>query len=341
MNYLINLGAWNSVFAVPCAVVDQHIKLAGSAQLKVLLWLLRHAGDSCDPEEMSVALGLAKMDICDAMQYWVEAGLILQKEEGFVPVQAQPSSATAAIPAPCDETIQKAETGSALKASEKKKILPRPHSLDPAEITRRLSDADEIRAMMDMVETIFGRPLSTPEIGRVIDLHDWYGLPADVIIMMVQYAVGLGKCNMNYIEKMASDWAENDITTHERAEERIAELDRRQQAWREISSLFGIQKRQPSDSEVQSVCRWLYEWKFSREMLKEAYNRCVDSTGSVRFSYINRILERWHKENICTLEQASKEDSRSAKGKKNSASQERKPSYDLDAFEKMILQEEL
>ena len=45
MKFSINLGMWNSVFAVPTQVVDQHLKLAGGVHLKVLLWLLRHAGD--------------------------------------------------------------------------------------------------------------------------------------------------------------------------------------------------------------------------------------------------------------------------------------------------------
>ena len=50
MSFSINLGAWNSVFAVPCSLVDQHIKLAGALQLKVLLWVLRHAGESLTVE---------------------------------------------------------------------------------------------------------------------------------------------------------------------------------------------------------------------------------------------------------------------------------------------------
>ena len=45
MKFSINLGAWNSVFAIPTQVVDQHLKLAGGVHLKVLLWLLRHAGN--------------------------------------------------------------------------------------------------------------------------------------------------------------------------------------------------------------------------------------------------------------------------------------------------------
>ena len=44
MSYHINLGQWNSVFAVPASLVDQHIKLASEAQLKVLLYILRHSG---------------------------------------------------------------------------------------------------------------------------------------------------------------------------------------------------------------------------------------------------------------------------------------------------------
>ena len=43
MSYSINLGSWQSIFAVPSDVVDKHLKLAGGAQLKVLLWVLRHA----------------------------------------------------------------------------------------------------------------------------------------------------------------------------------------------------------------------------------------------------------------------------------------------------------
>lgn len=35
MKFSINLGMWNSVFAVPTQVVDQHLKLAGGVHLKV------------------------------------------------------------------------------------------------------------------------------------------------------------------------------------------------------------------------------------------------------------------------------------------------------------------
>ena len=46
MNYSLDAGAWNSVFAVPAGVVDKYIKLADGASLKLLLYLLRHGGES-------------------------------------------------------------------------------------------------------------------------------------------------------------------------------------------------------------------------------------------------------------------------------------------------------
>ena len=44
MEYRLDVGMWNQVFAVPCALVDQHLKLAGKEQLQVILWLLRYPG---------------------------------------------------------------------------------------------------------------------------------------------------------------------------------------------------------------------------------------------------------------------------------------------------------
>ena len=45
MNYMINLGSWGSVFAVPSDVVDKYIKIASGSSIKVLLYFLRHCGE--------------------------------------------------------------------------------------------------------------------------------------------------------------------------------------------------------------------------------------------------------------------------------------------------------
>ena len=57
------------------------MRLAGAAQLKALLWLLYHSGESCDDEELSRVLGLSRGDVCDAMQYWIDNGLVFACED--------------------------------------------------------------------------------------------------------------------------------------------------------------------------------------------------------------------------------------------------------------------
>ena len=69
MEFSINMGQWNAVFAVPAAVVDEHMKLAGAAQLKVLLYLLRHAGQPVTLEQLSFAVGQKPADTQDAVDY--------------------------------------------------------------------------------------------------------------------------------------------------------------------------------------------------------------------------------------------------------------------------------
>ena len=50
MEYRLHMGPWNSVFAVPTALVDRYLKLAGKEQLQVLLWMLRHGGEAFSPK---------------------------------------------------------------------------------------------------------------------------------------------------------------------------------------------------------------------------------------------------------------------------------------------------
>lgn len=54
-----NPEALDEVFALPAQVVDRHIRLAGSAQLKVLLWLARAGRGTFDADACAAAIGLS------------------------------------------------------------------------------------------------------------------------------------------------------------------------------------------------------------------------------------------------------------------------------------------
>ena len=63
MSINIDLGAWNSIFAVPSKVVDEGLKFSDGVKLKVLLFVLRNAGRSVDDTEISKATGVNVTDI--------------------------------------------------------------------------------------------------------------------------------------------------------------------------------------------------------------------------------------------------------------------------------------
>ena len=67
----LNLGKWGSIFPVPNSVVDEDIKLATENQLKVLLYVLRHNGDTLTEEILSDKLGINSDDVTDALNFWV------------------------------------------------------------------------------------------------------------------------------------------------------------------------------------------------------------------------------------------------------------------------------
>lgn len=322
MNYHINLGAWHSVFAVPCELVDKHLKLAGAVQLKVLLWLLRHSDQPVDDELISNTLHIQRADVADAMLYWQECGLIVKQNETSYTPPKSPSAAVSESPAPQPAPVspQPVKTPS--------RVLSRPQKADNVFVAKRMMESEEIRFLMEEAQQILGRLINNGESATLLMLHDDYGLPTDVIIMLIQYAVGIGKGNLRYIEKVAINWADEEIFTHEQAEAKLRLLDERQQAWRMVEQAFSIDKRSPSQKEIEYAANWITEWKFTPELLREAYERCVDQTGKLSLRYINKILENWHRKGIHTLDQARQE-----QAEKAAQLPQKQVSYNIDSFE--------
>lgn len=328
MDYSINLGEWNSVFAVPCSVVDKNLKLAGGVQLKVLLWVLRHSGEEFKAEDISDAIGIDKADVCDAMLYWQETGLVKINDGKIAP--AQSDNDKKAEPAFAAENVK--ATSENDKAQKVKHVLTRPEKPDNAFVAKRINESKEISCLMQSSQEILGRLISNGESATLLMIHDEFGLPSDVIIMLLQYAKSIGKANMRYIEKVAMNWADNGITTHEKAEEMLSRLVENRQAWDTVQEALRMPRRTPSSKEEAFAVTWIKDWNFSSEMIREAYDRAVDNTGKFSASYMNKILERWHKSNITTSKEAEQEkmdraaSHKSAKGKSLT--------FDIDEYER-------
>ncbi len=331
MEYLLDIGAWNRVFAVPADLVDQHLKLAGAVQLKVILWILRHAGESFTAEDVASALSLQPADVRDAMTYWSETGLLCSR--GSVLLPPEPAPAEPSAPAKKQEPVS-ADTGNTTAPAEAEPVrslrpLSRPQKPDRAYLNSRIEADPAIAYLMQTADEIFGRPTSPNDKATLLMIVETDGLPSEVVIMLMQYAAGIGQCNIRFIEKMAIRWADQQIQTLEQAEEELRRLTESRTAAAAVQRVIGATAHSPTKKEQEMAHRWLKEWQFSEEMVRKAYEICVDTIGEYKPGYVNKILSRWRDASIYTPAQAE------------SDSQKKRPSpkkgygstYDLAEYE--------
>ena len=316
MEYRLHMGPWNSVFAVPTALVDRYLKLAGKEQLQVLLWMLRHGGEAFSPEALAQELALDQDAVLDALDYWQQEGLLASREGQLTPA-AQPEApqAPAAPHAPAQAP-----------GLPPKRRLVRP---DTQHLAARMGESEEIRFLMQEAQATFGKTISPAMAATLLAMCDDYGLPVEVVVMLLHYAKDVGKTGTAYLDSVARDWAESGVFTLEAAEKKLQELEEHRQAWAKVQSAAGLPRRAPSRKEEDAAYRWVYQWKFTGEMLRAAYERCVDNTGKFNISYINKILEGWHKQGARNLQEV---DALEAKKKEE---REQGTSYDIDQLEKM------
>jgi DnaD/phage-associated family protein len=203
---------------------------------------------------------------------------------------------------------------------------------DGAYIASRMQSSEEIYFLMQEAQVVLGRPISTGDSGILLMLYDNDGLPVDVIIMLLQYAVSVCKANMKYIEKTGIGWASEGINNLEKAEKKIQDLNRANISWKKFENIIGIYHRSPSAREEEAVSRWLDDWNYSEELVKEAYDRCVNANGKYVLKYMDSIVKRWHTQGIVTIEQALAENASRHK-KKNSLRGDNEASYNIEEYE--------
>ena len=316
MSFSINLGKWNNIFAVPCALVDEHIKLAGSAQIKVLLFLLRYAGQDISAEQIAKSLSMSTIDVKDAMQYWIETNLIDNISNTISLVKN-------------NSTFNKSAEQKPHKIESLRPLNKRQRP-DPSFVAKRITDSNDIKFLMQEAQIILSRPISNADSAALLMFHDNDGLPIDVILMLLQYAMSIGKAHMSYIDKIARSWGQEEINTVEKAENKIRLLESKRQAWSVVEKTFGIERRSPTAKESEAADKWINSWKISTDLLKEAYDRCVDNKGKYILNYIDSIIKRWHDDGIKTLQQAN--DEKRKNNLKNAAKTNFSPSYNINEY---------
>lgn len=331
MSYKIDLGQWGGIFAVPHSVVDNHIKLAGESQLKTLLYLLRHSGEDIDDSMLSEALNISADEAANAVDFWIERGLIRSENGSLTPKGS-------------DKPVQSAPPAALSKPEPPKKRSTAPSRAqrpDPAFVARRLNEDPLLAGLLQEAQRTLKKPLSHGDTATLVMLYDTFGLPCDVIAMLMNHLAQSGNADMRTIERVAIRWADEGIKTAEAAEAETERMDSSRKAWGRVSSLLGIRNvGNPTKSQTEHAYRWLVTWDFNDEMITEAYERCVNTKGEYNIRYINAILQKWYEKGIKSLDALKEAESASVKpktkktkSKKGSVFSVEGASFDVSKFE--------
>lgn len=309
----------NGIFNVPNDLADKYLKLASEYQLKALLYILRNGGRASS-SMIAKALGQTASDIDDLLEFWVE--------ENVIAVDGQ------------EKTVIPAEKEKPKEQTEKKSVRETfsPPRLTPKDIIVFSREDENIRFLLSEAQTVLGRTISHAEQEMLVNMVNYYGLRAEVILMILEFyrsekergkSIGIA-----YVNSMAKNWAEEGINSISDAEKKLQDIARSDRLWNEIVAITGIRHRRPTVKQREMVDAWFKD--FNIEMVTLASDIMKENTAEPSLAYINKVLKEWKKKEITSPAQVKAEQEAFAKSKaeKNQDRIKSKPSYDLEKIKK-------
>ncbi len=182
-------------------------------------------------------------------------------------------------------------------------------AVPPGELLKTQREDAAFRGLVSHAECMFGRMLRQRELETLHSVYTELNLPADVLMLLVNYCKMRDNLSAREMEKQAYRWADAGLTTYEEAERYM----RRQQHLRaegaRVLRMLGVYDRRPSESEGKYIARW-HDWGIQDELLRLAYDRTVLRCGKLEWRYMDKILESWHKQGFETVRQVETGDRR-------------------------------
>ncbi len=312
--YKINPTKYNGVTVIPSEIAEKHLILSSASQLKVIIYAFSRAGGVFDEKMLSEGTGINEDEIKDALSYWKDLGYVLSSEES-----ASFGDAPSSVNKP-EEKEEKAETKT-VSLPEKGKIPHNnPTKLNYGDICTRIGESESVRFLLNEAQLKLGRTIGVSDQSSLILLHDYYGLPAEVILSICEFARTKGKStNMNYIYKIGVDWSQREIDTIDAADEELKNIEKVNKIWAEFCAMAGISSSKPTTAQEKYLSQWTNEWKFSVTMLVLAFEEMKTHTEKISYSYMHKVLSSWHLKGINTPEKVVEDQEKFMREQENKA----------------------
>ena len=322
MEFKVNCGIWGAMFGVPGIVAENFLKLATGGQIKVLLYLLRYSGKMCSLDEISSNTGIGPEEVEEAILFWQQAN-VLSPQSGTDTVALRtlmsPSQTIEALPA-ATQNISEA-------------VPDHKTNYSGTEIARIMTDSQDIRELFKIAEGILGT-LKNGQMNSIIWMYDHLGLKKEVIITLLTYCASIEKTNTAYVEKIAADWAENDINSMSAAQEEIERLSASRDYITGIMKIFEMTRR-PNTKQAEFIQQWKNAG-FDLDLIHYAYEKTIEQINKLSFDYINKILVSWKGSGFRTANDVKVAETDIRKKKKSSSSKNEGSDPDIEEYKSVI-----
>ncbi|MBQ7713715.1 MAG: DnaD domain protein [Oscillospiraceae bacterium] len=204
-----------------------------------------------------------------------------------------------------------------LRTSARAQKLPPPETALPeysrADVMDKLESDASFAAVLREVERKLGR-LSEPSVRRLLGLYDYLGLPADVILLLVNHCAerkaerfGADKPpTMRDVEKEGYAWAQMELFSHAAADAYLRREREKRARFGEYMAALGLGSRAPSPGEERYLSQWA-DWGFPPETVALAYDKTMLKCHELKWAYCNGILKRWHEKGLHAPDEALSE----------------------------------
>lgn len=309
-------SVWSKgIFNVPSLLVEKYLKMASEYQLKALLYILHSSGNT-STGDIAKALGQTVADVDNLLEFWVEEGVLTADGKS---VETAPSPAAKEEQKPVRQI---------------KETLSAPR-LSPKDVVAILRENEDLRFLLTEAQRVLGRSISHSEQEMLINMVNYYGLKAEVVLMILEFYRSekeKGKSiGISYVNAMAKNWADEGIDNIADAEEKLKEIEKGDRLWNEVVAMTGIRHRRPTVKQREMVYEWFANFDIS--MISLACDIMKENIPEPKLAYMNSIIKKWKKDGINSPAQVKAQQEEFAKQKSTKKDTEKlknKPSYNLE-----------
>ena len=294
----MRLGFQQSSLEIPYAFIDHYLTGCAPVYPLVYIYSLRRllGGEPVTTQEIAAHFGLLVSDVENAWRHFEKVGLVQLEGEApdfsitFLPV-GEP-----------EERAEKPALAIVKKQSTVEQTIEKPArpTYCKEELMAYRTQSNDIARLFDKAQQALGaRLLPWTDLSIIFSFHDELRLPIDVIECLLNYCEENGHRNIKYMEKCAVDWSEKGIDDVEKALIYVQTFDKR---YRSILKHMGKLSTHPTPAQRKMMDKWFDEFNLPLDVVLAACDQTTVSAEKPSLSYVNKILIKWHKNGIVTME---------------------------------------